>query len=169
MIFSKLSQRLVTAAATTLCFGAGASAAPFEEGVEYQFIRCQNELGQPSFSANLQVDAGVVSLLNLPSFHHEPNVEATLYTEFATFDMSGFAAPLSGMLTPVVGEGEDGEAKRLEGLRIFGLDQTALPQSGLEVLVTYYVQGEDDVHVGGRTYQNCQINNKAMLLTLVGI
>ena len=134
-------------------------------GSQYQFLRCT----APEFGDYILLNANIipfndtktVSVVNLPSIHHEPNLKLEAFVDQATFRGSTLVIPTKGVLVPVSGEDDEIGVKAVDALEIEGFDPSSrAPQAGLTVRLTSPDSARKVVYLA----TNCAVTNKGLLL-----
>ncbi len=134
-------------------------------GSQYQFLRCT----APEFGDYILLNANIipfndtktVSIVNLPSIHHEPNLKLEAFVDQATFRGNTLVIPTKGVLVPVSGEDDEIGVKAVDALEIEGFDPASrAPQTGLTVRLTSPDSARKVVYLA----TNCAVTNKGLVL-----
>ena len=132
---------------------------------QYQFLRCT----APEFGDYILLNANIipfndtktVSIVNLPSIHHEPNLKLEAFADRAVLRGNTLVIPTKGVLVPVAGEDDEIGVKEIDALEIDGFDASSrAPQAGLTVRLT----SPDSARKVAYLATNCAVTNKGLLL-----
>ncbi len=134
-------------------------------GSQYQFLRCT----APEFGDYILLNANIipfqdtktVSIVNLPSIHHEPNLKLEAFVDRAVLRGNTLIIPTNGVLVPVAGEDDEIGVKEINALEIDGFDPSSrAPQTGLTVRLT----SPDSARKVAYLATNCAVTNKGLVL-----